>query len=173
MSGYDDDLKIDHDALDVECLRQPELFMRYARLSADASAEADRAKQKLEVVAAELDAEIRLKLQATETKFREADVESRVITDKRHRDVYSDYIDKKHDAEILAGAVKAFQQRKDMITELIRLGSMSYYATPSVPRDLSEEVRKRILATREDLKERGEEEMRRRMQRRRRETTNE
>ena len=50
---------IDQDQLDHELVRQPRLYWQHAQKMAEAGAEHERAKARLEVVEAELDREVR------------------------------------------------------------------------------------------------------------------
>ena len=163
--NYEEDLRIDHNALDIMCLTQPMRFMSYAKLAADAAAELDRAKERLDVVRAETDATVRKAAADAGEKVTEAVVSGRIIQNAVYMKANDDFLTKKHTLDILNAAVKAFQQRKDMIENLIRLAAQSYFATPAIPRDLDAEVKKRLQGRQKEEEEKGIEDTRSRIQR--------
>ena len=138
--NYNGDLQIDHDALDVEWLRQASLFMKYAIEATEARTKLDRAKERLDVVRAELGMIVRNELAKTGGKTTEAVVNSAIIQKSAYQDATEDVIQKKYDMDLLISAVKAFDQRKDALENLVRLQGQQYFAGPSEPRDLGGEV---------------------------------
>ena len=137
---YDNDLRIDPNALDIEWLDQPRTYMRYAEQLARALKEVDKTKERLEVVKAELDHEIR---DAAERgggkKPTESAISNTVTNHSRYQQAMSDYNDAKYESNLLSSAVRAFDQRKAALENLVRLHASSYFAGPSVPRELSQE----------------------------------
>lgn len=141
---YDQDLAIDPDALDVEWLRQPARFMRYCELSAKARADVDRAKQNLDVIKATCDQAIRKNpAKYGLDKITEATVQSALFIDQSYKDGVTLLIQAQYEADLLAGAVRAFDQRKSALEGLVKLQGQGYFAAPSVPHDLALEARKR------------------------------
>ena len=63
-NNYEEDLIIDPEQLDVEWMNQPRLYMMYAARLADVDSDKARAKEKLDVIKAEVDAEIRAEAKA-------------------------------------------------------------------------------------------------------------
>ena len=138
--NYEQDLKIDDSSLDLECLDQPSLFMRYAKHAANARRFLDLAKQNLDVVKAELDKDIR---ESPDNygilKITEGSIQSAILTDKAYTEAYKEFTDAKYEADMAQNAVVAMNQKKDMLEQLIKLQGQSYFAGPKVPRDLSKE----------------------------------
>lgn len=143
--GYnvDRDLHIDESALDVEWLQQPRLFMKYASAASDKRRAADKAKEQLELVKANLDSFIRKDPAEYDiAKVTEATVANAILKEDEYKDAMSDYIDAKHEYELTQAAVRAMDQRKTALEDLVRLHGQQYFAGPREPRDLPEEVKK-------------------------------
>lgn len=141
---YERDVQIDPDALDVEWVEQAQLFLNYAEQAAHAMARVDRAKDKVKVVKAEVFLDVRAHpdkygLEKVTDKAVDAMVES-------HEDVKaaaSELIAFKHESQILDSAVKAFEQRRYSLQNLVQLQGQGYFAAPQEPRDLPQEYGKR------------------------------
>ncbi len=140
---YEDDLTINEAALDVEWLSQPRLMLKYTRLAAEARKMVSATKEKRDVVRATKRKEI---LSDPEkfglAKTTEAVVEGAIVVSTEYEEVNAAYIEAVYEAEILEGAVRAIDQKKTALENLVRLHAASYFAGPSVPRDLSYEKKK-------------------------------
>lgn len=137
---YDADMQIDETALDVEWLDQPMLMMRFVRHTAQVNKELDLAKERLDIARAELDKEARTNSSKFNIeKITEAAVQSAIILSKDYQTEYKLYIDAKYEADMAKGALRALEQRKDALENLVRLNGQQYFAGPKVPRNLSEE----------------------------------
>jgi hypothetical protein len=144
MIDYDKDVRIDETALDVECLDQPSLMVKYARLLADAEQRLDEAKEALDLAKAELDKEIRSDPDRFDlTKATETSVANAVIMQPEYTEASNRVIEAKYEAKVLAGVVKAIDARKTMLETLVKLHGQQYFAGPNVPRDLSHEAEKK------------------------------
>jgi len=141
---YEKDLAIDPDALDVEWLQQPQLFFRYAREQAEAKARADEAKERLDVTRAELDTTVRSAYQDAGVKFTEAVVSAAIIVHPEYKEAMAEYMTLTADANLLSSAVRAMDQRKSALENLVRLHGQEYFAGPKEPRDLSQATRDRL-----------------------------
>lgn len=143
--NYERDLEIDETALDVEWLEQPKLFMQYSTHLASMRRKADEEKQKLDVVRAEIDRDAREdpeKFQIT-GKLTEGAITSAVLTNSKYREAFQSYLNAKYEMDMAQGAVRAFEQRKEALENLVKLNGQEYFAGPRVPRDLHEEKEKR------------------------------
>lgn len=142
---YEKDLYIDEGALDVECLDQATLMMRYSKAFAKAEKEVARVKEKRDVVRAELDRDIRkdpLSFQIT-TRVTEDVVKNAILLQDEFKEVCDELIDAQYEMSMLKGAVDSIKQRKDMLQELVKLHGQQYFAGPSIPRDLGFEAKQR------------------------------
>ena len=138
---YATEIKIDPNALDVEWLEQPQLFMKYAEAAVNARTVMDRAKENLDVCRAELDLEVRSKF---EKKPTESQIANTIITEDRYKEENMKYIEAKHEYDILSAAVRAFDQKKSALENLVRLQGQQYFAGPQEPRDLGMEWDSRV-----------------------------
>ena len=137
---YEKDLKIDDASLDLECLDQASLFMKYAKISAEAKRNLEETKQILDIKKAEIDKSIRENPDKYKIeKVTEGSIQSAILSDLYYQNTYQDVIDAKYEADMAQNAVNAMIQRKDMLEQLIKLHGQSYFAGPNVPRDLSKE----------------------------------
>lgn len=151
---YQSELRIDCDNLDVEFLLQSQLFMKYAEACADARFVMDKAKEVLDIVKAEIDADIRSnpgKYDIGDKKITETFVSGLVLRQERYHETAMRYIEARHEYEILSAAVEAFQQRKSALENLVRLHGQSYFAGPSEPRNLPMEYVKRLTSMKRDI----------------------
>jgi hypothetical protein len=135
---YELDIIIDESALDVECLEQSRLMLKYTKHSAQCRKAADEAEEALDLIKAEVEKEIREDPERFEIpKITEASVKAAILMDRRVKKAIQTWIDAKFEAKVADGAVTAFSNRKDMLEAMIKLHGQSYFAGPSVPHDLS------------------------------------
>ena len=137
---YEKEIRIDETALDVEWLEQPRLFMKYAQHLAEMRKRLDAAKEQLDLVRAELDKDIRMNPDKYEiSKITETVVSNTIITQPEYREANKEMIDAKFEVDIAMAAVRAFDQRKDALENLVKLHGQQYFAGPKVPRDIHQE----------------------------------
>lgn len=141
---YERDIKIDPDALDVEWLRQPELFIKYSKACTEAERIAKRAIQAEKVCRSELIMEawkdpsvmgegMKANAQTVEAYYRSHD---------DHQNAKRKSIKMDHEWEVMKSAVFAFHQRKVALENMVRLLGQEYFAAPSAPRDVGAEYLK-------------------------------
>ncbi len=137
MSEFELDKRIDPEALDTECLRQPELFFKYAERAIEARGEADRLKLKLDLIQAELEIKVRHKpAKYSIEKPTEAAIKATVALQPEIAEANDNYFSARDDAALLDKAVVAMEIKKRMIESLITLHGQSYFAGPATPRNL-------------------------------------
>lgn len=137
---YEKDIKIDETALDTEWLEQPRLMIQYSQYTAQAQKEMEYAKENLEVVRAELDKEIRSEPEKFDVnKLTETVVQNTILLQERYREANKEYLEARYEYEMAKNAIRAFDQRKDALENLVRLYGQQYFAGPNAPRDLSKE----------------------------------
>ncbi len=145
---YDEDIRIDESALDVEWLEQPRLMNRYCQLAADAKKAMDLAKEAVDVVRAELQRSIRSNPDEYGIpKLTEAAVESTIVLDEKFRKAQMEYLEARYENEMVTAAVRAIDQRKTALENLVKLYASNYFAGPTAPRDLPSELAKRRKQT--------------------------
>jgi len=143
---FETDLRINKFRLDEEWLAQPGLFMRYAQKQAEASKELDAEKHSLEVTKAQVDRAIRMDPEEynIDGKVTERQVEAVVLQDSDYQSAMEIYNDAKYNLGLLTSAVRAFDQRKSALENLVRLHGQSYFAEPRSPKggeDIGDDAR--------------------------------
>ena len=142
--NYEKDLKIDVDSLDVEWADQPTLMIKYTKIAAEARMELDEAKENLGIVKAEIDLEIRRDPEKFDiVKVTESAIQSAIILEENYGKANSRCLKAAYELEMAQGAVRAMDQRKQALENLVRLHGLQYFAGPKVPRDLSKEYQKK------------------------------
>lgn len=138
--NYEEDVVIDESMLDVEWLDQPRMMMKYTQYAAEARKRLDEAKEAMDVKYAELDRDIRDNPSDFELeKITETIVQETIKRQEDYKEAVQEWIDAKYEWEMATAAVRAMDQRKVALENLVRLHGMSYFAGPSAPRDLTEE----------------------------------
>lgn len=151
---YQADIDIDEDNLDVEWCDHSQRMFRYCRHAAEVHKDMDLAKERLDLVKAQLDQRVRADPGSFDIAVRvtkdgapqpptETSVMSVVLTQTEYREATRDYLEKKYEYEVASGAVRAFEARKSALENLVRLHGQSYFSGPAVPHDLSELRRQR------------------------------
>lgn len=150
---YEADINIDETALDVEWLDQPRKMFQYCKHAARMRKEADLAKEAVDVEKAKLDREIRSNPdQFGIDKITEAVVQSTILAHPRYQRKMGEFIGARYELDMAQNAIRAFEQRKTALENLVRLHGMSYFAGPGVPRDLTKEREKRDKSSNERVK---------------------
>lgn len=129
---YCRDLSIDINNLHKEFLRQSQLFMEYAEECALARRRMDKLKEGLDVLRAEKDSAIRLLWLTKGVKYTEAQVSSHILLDKECKEASCCYLESKYEYEMISSAVKAFEQKKSALENLVRLHGQQYFSCPEV-----------------------------------------
>ena len=138
--NYEDDIRIDPNALDVEWLEQPELMRKYAKHTADMKKQMDDAKENLEVSKARIEMEIRSDPTAFGlTKPTEAGIQSTILLQDKYQGLVKVYNESRYEYDVAVAAVRAVDQRKTALESLVKLLTASYFAGPQAPRDLYQE----------------------------------
>ena len=140
--NYEKDLEINPEALDVEWLNQPMLFMKYSALLAEARKELDFTTDRLEVVKAETDFAIRKSPEiylGEGVKLTETSIKNGILKDRKVREVQDSMLEIKNNVDILTAAVRAFDHRKKALENLVMLHGQQYFAGPKTPRNLKSE----------------------------------
>lgn len=147
---YEKDISIDESALDLEWLRQPDLMWKYCKYSALAKKSLDEAKERLDFVRAKLEMEIRKDPGSFGVdRVTESAISSAIISHPDYERAQRKLIEARYEAEIASGAIRALEHKKSALENLVRLYAASYFAGPSVPRDIVSERRKREQDRRE------------------------
>jgi hypothetical protein len=150
VTEFEQDKKIDPGALDIEACQQAELFFKWAERAIDARHEYDQAKFRMGVKEADL--AIRIRKEPSKfgiAKVTDKSVDAAISKHPEYQEAHEDYLDARRNSMLLDKAVDAMEQKKRMIEVMITLHGQSYFAGPSVPRDI-------VSAFHEKTKEREE-----------------
>jgi len=142
---YEKDISIDEDALDVEWIEFPMKFFQYANELAGYDSRAKRAGEMVKSVHAELT----LKIASSPEKFLK-EVKPTVANVEACVQLHPDLISAKekqsqaeYDKVQALNALQAMNGKKTALENLVKLHGQSYFAGPSVPRDLKSEIEKK------------------------------
>jgi len=141
-NGYELDVQIDPNALDVEWLQQPSLYHKYSKMTASARMLMEQADQKQDLVKAEVDLLIRSnpqKYTGEDKKPTEAQISALVLTNQQFKEAQEAYNEARHNFNVCLGALTAIDHKKSALENLVKLNGQSYFASPSVPRDIGKE----------------------------------
>ena len=158
------DFTPDKDALDDEWIRQPELYHKYATELADARLDFEEKKNKLEVVRAELDKEIRTDPEQFDLlKVTESGISAVIVVQPEYTKALKRINTARHRIDILQAATTALDHKKKALENLVYLHGQNYFSSPRArgeeSKAMDEVVRKSKLnkrggkMTREDLRE--------------------
>jgi hypothetical protein len=137
---YKEEILIDPNNLDLECLHQPSLFMKYSEMMAQAEANYDVSKRNLDRVIAKISLQIRknkkLYIEGSE-KLTESMIQCLLDDDETIQDAQDEVGRCKHELKILTGIVSAFEQRKRSLNNLVTLYGQQYFSGPDTMRQLN------------------------------------
>jgi len=143
--NYERDTKIDYDALDVEWHRQADLVRRYAKHLKNVKAEAKRLEQQQKTVRAELIDEINRnpKHYTSKDKPNATDIEAAYRRQQEYKDITERLLDKEEELDYAQMVFKQIDYtRNKSLEELVKLWLGEYFAGPSMPRNLAQEITK-------------------------------
>ncbi len=137
---YEKDINIDSEALDLEWINQPSLMYKYSEHAAITKHEMDRTKERMEIVKADLDSQIRNNPKDFGLpKVTESAIQGAVTLQPKYKKAVEQYHEVKYEYGVAMAAVNAIDQRKSALENLVKLLCASYFAGPQTPRDLSKE----------------------------------
>ena len=135
---YEQDVSIDETALDVEWLQQSNLMYKYSRYQAETKKAMDEAKERLDFIRAKVEMDIRANPENYGlSKVTESAIASTILLQPEYQEASKKYIEAKYENDVATAAVRAIDQKKTALENLVKLLSVSYFAGPSAPRDLS------------------------------------
>ena len=141
---YEQDVSIDETALDVEWLQQANLMYKYARYHAETKKAVDEAKED-GFHLSRTSKGIRANPENYGlSKVTESAIASTILLQPEYQESSKKYIEAKYENDVAVAAVRAIDQKKTSLENLVKLLSVSYFAGPSAPRDLSLEWNERI-----------------------------
>jgi len=148
MADRMNDFRIDKLNLDMECIRQAELYKEYSDNLASAVFNRDKCKEELAVLKAEVDSEIRA--DPSEYGFEsarptEAAILNTVIQDSRVVKKTEEFLELSHQVNILTGSKGAMEQKKTALELIVKLYVSGYWADPHVSKTDGEQFEKKVV----------------------------
>jgi len=141
-STYREDLFIDKFNLDLEWEKQPMLFDKWAGRWAESVERRDRAKQYVDVAKAELYSKIRAepKIYGLSSKPTEGAVNSYIITTKKYKSAFADFLAANKDVNVLSIAKEAMNHKKRALEYVSQLMLGGFFARPNIKSEAREQV---------------------------------
>jgi hypothetical protein len=138
--GYKEDIQIDIHALDAEWIKQASLYQYYAKKEAVALYERDQLADRLALVQAQLDGDIRLdpKKHGFDSKPTEAAILNSIKQNPFYIKANSFLMKASCKAKIVGGAVRAFDHKKKALEKLTDLYLSGYWASPKIKSEAQE-----------------------------------
>jgi hypothetical protein len=156
--GYREDLRIDKYDLDEECVDHSLRYDKWGAAHVEADIKREKLERRIKVIEAEVDDDVR----TNPSKYgwnddrppTEPFVKASVRRSSRVRNAYKLYYRAKARAGKLKVGVRAFEHRKQNLTDLCGLHNKSYYSRPYQPpkhsREEKEKLDKEATAVQED-----------------------
>lgn len=124
---YSEMVKIDPFSLDKEWQQQAAYTLFCMEALALARKEYDKQKEELELITAEVDKEIR---ETADKKPSEKAIEGMVLLDSRVQQAKKSLIDCRYNVNMLEAARAGLDNKRDALTNLVKLHGMGYFAEP-------------------------------------------
>ena len=136
MSSYEDDVRIDKYALDIEAELQPQRYKKWSDKVAEATLKRDQCASRLELIEARLSKKARRELENELGKRPTEDmVKTEIRLDGERQKVVAELHQLEYEINIYKGARTAMDHKKSAIDVLTRLHIASYFSKPVVPKD--------------------------------------
>ena len=157
------DLKIDLNKLHEEWIQQPALYMKYANMSAQAQRTRDQLKERIDIVRAECDNTVRSNPKGFagcpttkdgEYKPTETWINSVIQQQAIFQQANEEYHSANYVANLLKGAITAFDHRKKALEMEVSLWQGGYFSIP-VDRTSNGQMNKEIVAVASDKQREG------------------
>ena len=126
---FETDIKISEN-IAYEWNRQSELFMIYGLEFVNASQRRDKAKERLDYIAAELDEQFRKQADSDGSKITEKALANKIVNDGRYRKANKEYIEAKSDEGKWLIVKTAFEHRKKALEYKAQFMINGMFSTP-------------------------------------------
>jgi len=145
MSDYAEDLRINKHDLETEWLAQPNHYFHYSSRQADARLEMDQAKEELEQVKADLNLDIRSNPEKYNVpKVTNESVAAAMVMEEDYSKASQALMQARHTHDIITSAVRAFEQRRAALENLVKLRLSQLHSSPKVDAESAEELDKMV-----------------------------
>jgi hypothetical protein len=134
--NFNKSLEIDKFALDEEWLKQASLYFQWSLIYSQALMERDRNKQKLELVKAELESQIRANPERFNLKKgTEGEISSSILLQDEYKEALEIYQKSVYDLNIISSAIEALNHKKTALDNLTKLFLSGYYSKNVVSKE--------------------------------------
>lgn len=143
---YENDIRIDDSALDIEWIDQAELSLKYGKIWAEAQRILTIAEENIKIIRAELIQKANEAPMKTckKEKPNAADIEAYYQQHPDHIQAKEEWIDAQYECNMAAVAKNEVSfTRKAALENLVTLHGQQYFAGPSIPRDIHAERERR------------------------------
>lgn len=142
-------LEINRSSLDYEWLKQPTLYQMWSEELAKADSERYRAKERLDLISAEIDSEIRLNPKHFGLeRATDSAIKSRILLDERYKQANEEVVKTRENYAVISGILEALQHKKAALGDCVRMMLAGYFSSPNIPKEerdrYGEEVTKEI-----------------------------
>ena len=145
---YNEDLKIDKYHLDEEWEDQPLLYMKWAERYAEAIHERDQLKEKMDLIRAQIDIEIRINPNTfgfdRDKKPTESAISNRILEEEEYQTATEEFLSAKKSVNILQGVKEAMEHKKKALEAETSLFIGGFYSEPKIPQKAREDSSKAI-----------------------------
>jgi hypothetical protein len=131
---FEADIKFNKYQLDEVCEKHASVYWYWANKLAEAKNALGDSEDKLKLITSQQDSYYRENWAANENEWgkkTDTAVAGRVNNDDKVRDAKNEFINNQHEVNTLIAAVSAFEHRKGMIDNEVKLLIGGFYATPT------------------------------------------
>ena len=137
MSKDFDTFDLDPHRLDEEWCRQPKMYHEQAVALADARKEHEQSKTERDLVAAEVDKDVRLHPSKYGLeKLTEEPIKKAVLMSKEYRKADTNVIEARHSMDIIQADLDTLDHRKKALENLVQLFLADYFSSPRTPKNV-------------------------------------
>jgi len=147
---FETDIDIEKSNLVEELIRQPQLFYDWAKMAASASVDTTAAKDKYDVMKAEIELRVRKHpaLYDLPDKPTEAMVRATVVVNSKVKKMFKRYLEALRIEKLLSKAERAFEHRKSSLEGLVKTNAQFYFADPNTDSRTRQRVVEKTLIDR-------------------------
>ncbi len=135
------DVSINEHRLDKEWVNQPKKYYDCAIQLAEAKREVEECKNKIEVIKADLDKEIRSNPEEFDiAKITESVISATIVLQSEYRNAMKGLVTARYNASMIEAGVSALDHRKRALENLVSLQLANYYSEPKAQEGNEEAV---------------------------------
>ena len=129
------DLSVNKHRLDLECVSHSSLYFKYAEAAQQIKVRVNELEDKLKLVIAEQNINIRNEFIKDGVKFTESVIDAEIQKDEKVKAMRERVREAQREAGTLGAAVSAFEHRKNELDNLVRLYTAGYWSQPAGDRE--------------------------------------